>query len=87
MRGGQKQQRIEPDFVLVHANTMMVVEVDGETFHTESPVEAHERLALLSWEGVKTERVRASECDTPEKARICAQKLFDTLKRYAGMRQ
>lgn len=86
IRGGQSYQRLEPDFILIHANQMMVVEVDGEEFHPESPVDAHERLSVLSREGVRTERVRATTCDTPEKARICASKLFEELKRQASMR-
>lgn len=86
IRGGSTYTRLEPDFVLVHKNTMMVVEVDGDTFHPESPVEAHDRLAVLSREGVATERVRASECNTPENARKCARRLFDVLERLTSMR-
>ncbi|MFO0578925.1 MAG: hypothetical protein U1A78_33395 [Polyangia bacterium] len=86
VRGGQGYQRIEPDFILIHANTMMVVEVDGENFHPETPVDAHERLSLLSREGVHTERIRAVACDTPEKARASAEKLLGILQRRAAMR-
>lgn len=86
IRGGQQYQRIEPDFILIHANTIMVVEVDGEEFHSESPVDAHERLSLLSREGVHTERVRANACDTPMKARDCAERLLEVLKRRSTMR-
>ena len=86
IRGGQSYQRLEPDFVLIHANQMMVVEVDGEEFHPESPVDAHERLSVLSREGVRTERVRAGTCETPEAAYSCASKLFEELKRQASMR-
>lgn len=86
IRGGQEYQRIEPDFILIYANTMMVVEVDGEEFHPESPVEAHERLRVLSREGVRTERVRASSCDTLDKARICAERILEEIKRQSTMR-
>lgn len=86
IRGGAQYQRLEPDFILIHANTMMVVEVDGEHFHSESPIDAHERLTVLSREGVHTERVRASACDTADKAQVCAGKLFDELKRQSTMR-
>lgn len=86
VRGGKDYQRLEPDFVLIHKSTMMVVEVDGEAFHHESPVVAHERLALLLHEGVKTERVRSTDCDTEAKAQACAQKLYELLAKYASIR-
>jgi hypothetical protein len=86
VRGGENYQRLEPDFVLVHKGTMMVVEVDGDTFHTESPIEAHERLAVLSREGVHTERVRAADCATRAKAEVCAKALLDILERRVAMR-
>jgi hypothetical protein len=86
IRGGETSKRIEPDFILIHAATTMVVEVDGDEFHQENPAEAHDRLAMLTDENVHTERVKASECATEEKARVCAEKLFALLKRKASMR-
>jgi hypothetical protein len=86
IRGGKEYKRIEPDFVLIHAATVMVVEVDGDEFHHESPAQAHERLTMLSHEGVETERVSATDCDTPEKARICANRLLSILQHKASIR-
>jgi hypothetical protein len=83
LRGGQTYQRIEPDFVLVKAGIMMIVEVDGDTVHLETPAEAHARTTMLVHEGVHLERVKASQCDTPEKAASYARyivQLFDKLK-------
>jgi very-short-patch-repair endonuclease len=55
----------------------MVVEVDGDMYHEESPADAHQRLQPLDHEGVKVERIRGRDCDTPEKA----QKSVDGLLR------
>lgn len=83
LRGGQTYQRIEPDFVIVRGGIVMVVEVDGDTVHLESPAEAHARTLMLLHEGVHLERVKASRCDSPEKAIIYARQviqIFDKIK-------
>jgi hypothetical protein len=81
LRGGSAYARLEPDFVLIKGGRVMVVEVDGDTYHRESPVDAHERLLPLDREGAKIERVRASQCETPEAARACAEELVQLLDR------
>lgn len=86
IRGGKEYRRLEPDFVLVHRGVLMVVEVDGDSFHTEAPVDAHQRLSVLSHEGVHAERVRADDCDTDAKARVCADKLLRLMDRLASNR-
>jgi hypothetical protein len=77
VRGGADYRRIEPDFVLIQRGIMMVVEVDGDTVHQETPAEAHARTTMLLHEGVHFERIRASECDSPEKAKNAADKILD----------
>jgi hypothetical protein len=79
VRGGVSYVRLEPDFVVLRDGLVLVVEVDGDTYHRESPVEAHQRLAALDHEGAKIERVRASECETPESAKSCAERLVKLL--------
>jgi hypothetical protein len=86
VRGGSEYRRLEPDFVLVNRGIMMVVEVDGDAFHPEAPVDAHERLAVLSREGVHTERVRAEDCASDEAANACAKKLIGILEKLASNR-
>lgn len=68
IRGGQTYSRIEPDFVIVHHGITMVVEIDGDTVHLETPAEAQSRVRTLQHEGVYVERVLASECNDPQKA-------------------
>lgn len=84
IRGGESYRRIEPDFVIVRNGMAVVVEVDGDTVHQETPAEAHARTVMLSHEGVNIERVAASECETQAKAKACAETLLaaiDQLKR------
>jgi hypothetical protein len=79
IRGGDTYRRIEPDFVLFKDSIMMIVEVDGDTVHRETPLEAHYRTTLLAHEGAHVERVDAKDCETPEKARECATRLLEVL--------
>ena len=51
LRGGSEYKRIEPDFVVFHDVMFTIVEVDGDTFHKESPAEAQARITLLEDEG------------------------------------
>lgn len=76
IRGGQTYSRIEPDFVIIHKGITMVVEVDGDTVHVETPAEAQARTRTLQYEGVAVERISASECNTPEKAKEAANKII-----------
>jgi very-short-patch-repair endonuclease len=82
VRGGPKYQRLEPDFLLLHKGVVMVVEVDGATVHRESPAEAHERVQGMQHAGVRVERVRAADCETPSKAAQCADRLMEAPERY-----
>ena len=70
---------MEPDFVVFEAGVFMVIEVDCDTVHQETPVEAHDREKMLLHEGALFEWVKASDCDTTEKAKVCASKLIQTL--------
>jgi hypothetical protein len=86
LQGGSTYQRIEPDFVLIRDRVVLVVEVDGDTVHRERPAEADRRLRMLKHEGVVIERVLASECDTPEKARSCALRLVGVMEKLKSQR-
>ena len=79
VRGGKDYRRIEPDFIVVKDGMVAVIEVDGDTVHQESPVEAHDRTTMLVHEGAHIERVRASECSTMEGAEVCAKRILATL--------
>jgi hypothetical protein len=76
LRGGDSYARLEPDFVVLKDGCVLVVEVDGDTFHQESPADAHRRLLPLDRAGAKIERVSAQECETEEKASQCADRLL-----------
>lgn len=79
LRGGETYARLEPDFIIIKDGIVMVVEVDGDSFHHESPADAHKRLLPLDREGAKIERVKASECATQDAANACALRLVDVL--------
>lgn len=86
IRGGAEYQRMEPDFVILRGGMIFVVEVDGDTVHQESPAEAHKRTTMLVHAGAHVERVLASECDSPEKAKRCAAKLLESLDKVKASR-
>ncbi|WP_019865703.1 hypothetical protein [Methylovulum miyakonense] len=81
VRGGENYRRIEPDFFLIHGGIAMVVEVDGDTVHQETPAEAHARTSMLQLEGVHVERIQSSECDSAEKAKAAAQKILAVIEK------
>jgi hypothetical protein len=81
IRGGESYSRIEPDFVIIHSGITLVVEVDGDTVHQETPAEAHARITMLQHEGAQVERIVASECNTPEKAKQAAQKIMAAISK------
>jgi hypothetical protein len=40
--------RVEPDFVIYKDGIVVIVEVDGDLYHTEIPADAHARLKFLT---------------------------------------
>jgi hypothetical protein len=86
VRGGEDYNRIEPDFVIVHQGIIMVVEVDGDTVHQETPAEAHSRTVMLQHQGVHIERILATKCSSPEKAKEAVKGIISALqKRKAAL--
>lgn len=69
LRGGQSYARLEPDFIVIKDGIVFQVEVDGDTYHRETPVDAQRRTAPLEFEGVKVKRYSASELATEAKAK------------------
>ena len=86
IRGGETYRRIEPDFVLFKDGIFMIVEVDGDTVHRETPLEAHNRTMMLVLEGAHVERVNAKECDTVAKAQECAARILGILDKLKANR-
>ena len=64
---------------------LMVTELDGDSFHTKTPAEADQRLAMLKHEGAHIEHISASECETPEKAKVCAAKVLALMEKLKGL--
>ena len=77
VQGGARYQRIEPDLLVVNQGLMMVVEVDGDSYHHELPAVAASRLEMLTSHGIHVKRVRAEECSTSELAAGCANNILE----------
>ena len=80
------KRRVEPDFILFKEGLAMIVEIDGDLFHVETPSAAHERLKFLTEEGLILERINATECDTHEKAREAVERVLRTLEKHRKAR-
>jgi len=87
IKGGETYRRIEPDFIVLKDGMVMVIEVDGDTVHQETPTEAHNRTTMLVHEGAHVERINSSECDTPEKAEKSAKRLLQLITKLKSARQ
>lgn len=68
IRGGTTYHRLEPDFLIIKDGLVFQVEVDGDTYHRESPVDAQKRTAPMEYEGVKVRRYLASQLATDKAA-------------------
>jgi very-short-patch-repair endonuclease len=68
VRIGNHYNRIEPDFVVIYKGLTFVIEVDGDTYHKESPSDADKRLIPLTYEGVEVRRINASDLETDKAA-------------------
>lgn len=86
LRGGDTYRRIEPDFVLFQDGVLLLLEVDGDTIHLETPAEAHARTTMLLHEGAIIERVNAAECSTTQKATETANRLLELLRKHRNNR-
>jgi hypothetical protein len=84
--GVPTRQRVEPDFVLYKAGLVMIVEIDSNLYHRETPAMAHNRLKFLTDEGVLLERIDAAACDTPDKAREAVGRVLETLRKHRQAR-
>jgi len=82
LHGGIGYKRIEPDFVIYKQGIMLIVEIDSDFYHKETPAAAHARLKFLTDEGMKIERIKTSECDTPLKAGEAVERLLATIEKW-----
>lgn len=86
LHGGMTYRRVEPDFVIYREGEVMIVEIDGDLYHRETPAAAHARLKFMIDEGVRLERIEASECDTPDKAREAVARVLATIDKLRKAR-
>lgn len=86
LRGGSTYQRLEPDFIVFEKGTAMLIEIDGDSFHRESPAEAHARTSVFNVEGAFIQRVKASECSSEERALACVRQLIEQYRSWQKSR-
>ncbi len=77
VRIGKNYHRIEPDFVVIYQGLTFVIEVDGDTFHRESPAEADKRLIPLTHEGIEVRRIKAEDVSDEARAEVVVRKLIN----------
>jgi hypothetical protein len=82
LRGGESYSRFEPDFLIIKDGGVLVVEIDGDTYHRESPADADSRLRPLKHEGAYIERVKASECSSEVTAKASVQRVLGALEKF-----
>lgn len=87
LHGGEEYKRIEPDFVIIKDGVFAVVEVDGDSFHPETPSAAQKRLKLLDEAGAYIKRVNANSCSTPEFAEACADEILNYMDKQKNNRR
>ena len=68
LRGGAEYRRLEPDFIVLKDGMVFQIEVDGDTYHRETPADAQRRLTPMEYEGVKVLRFNAEELANDEMA-------------------
>lgn len=81
VRHGKKYHRLEPDFIVIYQGLTFVIEVDGDTYHHETPAQADQRLVPLTYEGVEVRRVPASELKSDSSADAVVRDLRDFMAR------
>ncbi|HMV46595.1 MAG TPA: hypothetical protein PLD20_31995 [Blastocatellia bacterium] len=81
VRIGNRYNRLEPDFVVIYKGLTFVVEVDGDSFHKETPAEADKRLVPLTHEGVEVRRIRASDVANDAMADKAVRELIDFMSK------
>lgn len=86
VRVGKNYHRLEPDFVVVFKGLTFVIEVDGDTFHHETPADADKRLIPLTHEGVEVRRVRAADVETDALADAAVKDLIDFMSKRKAAR-
>jgi hypothetical protein len=86
LRGGDSYQRTEPDFVVLADGAVMILEVDGDTVHVERPAEAEQRTRMFKLEGAFIERILASDCASPEKAKAVVGRILAGFAKWRAAR-
>lgn len=79
--------RVEPDFIIFKDGISLLIEVDGRSYHRESPVDAQNRLLAFTGEGVDSFRVDASRLSDPDSADVVAKEILSYVEKRKSLRR
>jgi hypothetical protein len=79
IQGGSTYHRAEPDFVVIKDGVTLIVELDGNRFHRETPLEAQERLLFLTQQGLHLHRIASDRCLTDDDAIKCVNEVINRI--------
>lgn len=79
-------KRIEPDFVVIKQGMTFVIELDGDSWHTESPSLAHNRLLHLEREGVRVIRISDKDCNSADSANNAVKQILSLMEQMLKSR-
>ncbi|MBY6265111.1 hypothetical protein EI613_24785 [Azospirillum sp. 412522] len=79
IQGGNDYHRTEPDFLIVKDGVCLLVELDGNMFHRETPVQAQNRLRFLTQQGAHLYRLEAKRCVTIQGAEECVSEVIENI--------
>ncbi len=83
----KKLRRCEPDFILVKYGMWAVVEVDGQSWHHETPAQASARLLGFTDQDVKIIRIPANIASGPEWAERSREFVDDRFEEWRKARR
>lgn len=79
--------RIEPDFIVFKDGISLLIEVDGRSYHRESPVDAQNRLNAFTAQGVESFRVDAGRLNSASDADSVVKEIEDFIERRRNLRR
>jgi hypothetical protein len=86
VEGDRTQKRTEPDFIIIKDGIFLIVELDGNEYHRETPVAAQDRLAFLTQEGAQLYRIESGQCKTMSGAEMCVNKVLAYIEKMKSRR-
>ncbi len=78
----EKYSKIEPDFIIFYKGRYVVLEIDGQPWHRESPCEAELRLSPMIQNGAIIKRLNAAHFTDAIAAKILIEKAIGEIDEF-----